>query len=108
MVNFLLGQQSGYTKYPCFLCYWDSRDKVNHWTKTDWPVSDRLTVGKKNVIADQLVSCDKIVFPPLHIILGLMKHFIKALGKDRDCQYICKGFRSMSNEKLKAGLYDGP
>ena len=25
MVCFLLGQQSGYTKYPCFLCKWDSR-----------------------------------------------------------------------------------
>ena len=23
MVNFLLGQQSGNTKYPCFLCLWD-------------------------------------------------------------------------------------
>ncbi|XP_071748054.1 uncharacterized protein [Lepeophtheirus salmonis] len=26
MVNFLLGQQEVYTKYPCVLCYWDSRD----------------------------------------------------------------------------------
>ena len=25
MVNFLLGQQGGHIKYPCFLCYWDSR-----------------------------------------------------------------------------------
>ena len=25
MVNFLLGQQSGLTKYPCFLCMWDSK-----------------------------------------------------------------------------------
>ena len=25
MVNFLLGQQSGCTKFPCFLCIWDSR-----------------------------------------------------------------------------------
>ena len=27
MVNFLLGQQFGFTKYPCFLCYWDRRDR---------------------------------------------------------------------------------
>ena len=27
MVNFLLGQQSGYTKFPCFLCLWDSRTR---------------------------------------------------------------------------------
>ena len=30
MVNFLLGQQNRYTKFPCFLCYWDSRDKAIH------------------------------------------------------------------------------
>ena len=30
MVNFHLGQQGGYTKYPCFLCYWDSRADKDH------------------------------------------------------------------------------
>ena len=56
-----------------------------------------------------LVPCDKIVFPPLHIKLGLMKQFVKALDKDGDCfQYICKSFPSLSNEKLKAGMFDGP
>ena len=38
-----------------------------------------------------------------------MKLFVKALGKDGDCfQYICKSFPSPSNEKLKAGIFDGP
>ena len=72
MINFLLGQQSGYTKYPCFLCYWDSKDKTNHWTKKDWPVRDRLNFGEKNIIAEQLPR-DKILVPPWHIKLGLMK-----------------------------------
>ena len=31
MVNFLLSQQGGYTKYPCFLFYWDSRADKDHW-----------------------------------------------------------------------------
>ena len=26
----LLGQQGSYTKYPCFLCLWDSRSKTKH------------------------------------------------------------------------------
>ena len=29
MVNVLLGQQSGYMKYSCCLCYLDSRDEAN-------------------------------------------------------------------------------
>jgi hypothetical protein len=26
----LLGQQAGYTKYPCFMCEWDSRARSQH------------------------------------------------------------------------------
>jgi hypothetical protein len=28
----LLGQQGGNTKFPCFLCEWDSRARDKHWT----------------------------------------------------------------------------
>ena len=31
VLSILLGQQGGYTKYPCFLCLWDSRAKNEHW-----------------------------------------------------------------------------
>ena len=49
------------------------------------------------------------MFPSLHIKLGLVKQFVKALDKGGDCfQYICKSFPSLSNEKLKAGIFDGP
>ena len=34
MVCFLLGQQRGYTKYPCFLCMWDSRAREKLWVET--------------------------------------------------------------------------
>src|SRR6187551_3881335 len=50
MVNFLLGQQSGYTKYPCFICMWDSRAKHQHWEKLNWPPRDTLTVGASNIV----------------------------------------------------------
>ena len=33
MTTILLGQQSGYTKYSCYLCLWNSRDKPNHYIK---------------------------------------------------------------------------
>lgn len=40
MANFLLCQQSGYTKYPCFLCLWDSRAKHEHWSRSEWPLRE--------------------------------------------------------------------
>jgi hypothetical protein len=50
MVNFLLGQQSGYTTYPCFLCLRDSRAKHEHWARKDWPPREYMVVGGKNII----------------------------------------------------------
>lgn len=32
MINLIVGLQSGNTKYPCFLCLWDSRARDKHWT----------------------------------------------------------------------------
>lgn len=42
MVNFLLGQQGGYTKYPGFQCLWDSRAKDKHWEQKLWPVKKKF------------------------------------------------------------------
>lgn len=56
MVNFLLGHQSGYAKYPCFLCLWDSRDKTHLWVRKDWLQRENMDVGEKNVINDALVE----------------------------------------------------
>ncbi|GFX14265.1 protein GVQW3 [Trichonephila clavipes] len=67
MVNFILGQQGGYTKFPYFMCLWDSHDKQHHWSQKVWAVREELKVGTKNVINTPLVSRDRIILPPLHI-----------------------------------------
>ena len=85
MVNFLPGQRSGYTKYPCFLCLWDSRARDQHWKKKNWPKPSSLQVGSDNVVNTPLVDPGRIIFPPLHIKLGLMEQFVKALNKDGSC-----------------------
>lgn len=109
MVNFLLGQQSGYTKYTCFLCLWDSRDKQNHWVKKEWPKRENMVVGEKNIIHAPLVGREKIIFPPLHVKLGLKKQFVKALDTNESCfAYIGRKMPQISTEKLKAGIFDGP
>ena len=63
----------------------------------------------KNIINEPLVSQDRIILPPLHIKLGLMKQFVKALDKHGDCfNYIVKKFPSLSMKKMKAGIFLGP
>ena len=105
----ILGQQSGFTKYPCFLCEWDSRNRAQHWVQKEWPKRKSLEVGNKNVINESLINRDKILLPPLHIKLGLMKQFVRALDRKGECfQYISRKFPEISDSKLEAGIFDGP
>lgn len=59
VISMLLGQQSGYTKYPCFLCEWDSRDRKQHYIKKEWQVRKTLEVGTKNIERVSLIDPKK-------------------------------------------------
>ncbi|GBM42516.1 hypothetical protein AVEN_80027-1 [Araneus ventricosus] len=108
MLTMLLGQQAVYTKYPCFLCLWDSRARDIHWTKTDWSLQGALTSGE-NVINTALIPPEKVLLLLLHIKLGLMKQFIKSLFKDGECfRYQCSKFPKLSEAKMKEGVFTGP
>jgi len=68
-----------------------------------------MVVGGQNVINGTLVARDRIILPPLHIKLGLMKQFVKALNEDGLCiEYIAHKLPGRTIEKLKAGIFDGP
>ena len=109
IITLLLGQQSGYTKFSCFFCEWDSRDRNLHCVQKEWPSRNTLNVGEKNVIRPSLVDRDKVLLPPLHIKLGLMKQFVKALSNDGACfKLLCQKFPSLSEAKLKEGIFTGP
>ena len=109
VISILLGQQSGFTKYPCFLCLWDSRARQEHWVRDIWPKRENFRVGEMNILHVPLVNPSKVLLPPLHIKLGLMKQFVKALDKEGDCfKYLCRTFPALSSEKLRAGIFDGP
>src|SRR5678815_4490570 len=73
MVNILLGQQAGFIKYPCFLCYWE------------WPPRETLTPGDRNIVREPLVQRENIILPSTHKKLGLIKQFVKELDNDVEC-----------------------
>jgi hypothetical protein len=71
------------------------------------PKGSKLQPGSKNVSNVSLVDREKILLPPLHIKLGMMKQFIKALDRNSPCfQYLCTRFSS-SHAKIR-GIFDGP
>ncbi|GBL83722.1 hypothetical protein AVEN_132634-1 [Araneus ventricosus] len=78
-----------------------------HYIKKVWPKRQFVIPGVKNEEKEPLVASEKILLPPLHIKLVLMKNFVKAM----DCggngfQYLClkfpKAYKTMGcNMSLK-------
>ena len=82
MIALLMALQLGYTKFCCFLCEWDSRDKKHHYIKKEWPKSESITPGQKNIVHPSLVNSDMIILSSINIKLGIFKNFVKALDKN--------------------------
>ena len=91
------------------LCYWGSRANEEHWVRKEWSPRNTIKLGGKNIVNNPWVDRKNIILPPLHIKLGLMKQFFKALDCSGDSfGYICSTFPGLSYEKKKAGIFDGP
>lgn len=109
VLTILLGMQGGYTKYPCFLCLWDSRADSVHYRQREWPQRTEFVPGRHNVKTLPLVPPEKVLLPPLHIKLGLMKNFVKSLAKDGEgFKYLSNKFPLVSDAKVQAGIFVGP
>lgn len=65
-----------------------------------------------NVLKKNLVDQLAIIFPPLHIMLGLMSQFIKAVvklgGNNRPIERLHKMFPKLTVAKINAGVFIGP
>ena len=57
----------------------------------------------KNIQDNLLVNLDKVSMPLLHIKIGLMKNFVKAMDKhySNGFEFPCKKFCKLSQAKLK-------
>lgn len=116
VVAMLCGLQGGYTKHMCFLCNWDSRFKGNQYKNHSWEDRKNNTLGQKNITKEALVPRENILMPLLHIKLGVVKNFIKAVvglqkqkkNPDHALEVLnflrCQVFQEkISVEKLKEG-----
>ena len=63
VVALLIRMQLGYTKYCCYLCEWDSRDKKNRYINKLWPKRTSLTPGEKTVVSPPLVLPENLICP---------------------------------------------
>jgi hypothetical protein len=64
---------------------------------------------EKHFVNSPLVLSEKSYLPPLHIKLGIMKHFVKDMDKTgRGFEYLGNKLLNVSNAKFKSGIFIGP
>lgn len=68
----------------------------------DWPQQTEFAVDRNNVKWKPLVDPQKVLMPPLHITLGLMKQFVTGLDKESAAfRYLHNFFPKLSETKVK-------
>ncbi|UYV63393.1 hypothetical protein LAZ67_2003945 [Cordylochernes scorpioides] len=65
--------------------------------------------GYKNIANLPLIDSENIYLPPLHIKLGLMKNFVKAMDRNASgFAYLKQKISSISEAMIKEGIFVGP
>ena len=109
VIGLLMGMQAGFTKYCCFLCLWYSRAVSQHYKQKYWGSRSTFVPGEHSLKENPLVDLNKVLLSLLHITLGLMKNFEKALHKNGAAfQQLSTVFPGFSAAKLKEGIFVGP
>lgn len=104
IVAILSGLKGGYAKNQCLLCDWEGRRKDLHYTDHKWNQRYVFIPGEKCIIHPPLIESDNIILPPLHIKLGLVRNFVRALDKEGDSFGLLREiFPRLSADKINAG-----
>lgn len=99
------GLKGGYAQYQCFICEFEGRKDVLHYIGHKWKLRQDSVKGEISVVNDPLVPKDKIILPPLHIKLGIVRNFIVSLKltEGSDLFKILKDILKTSSQKTIAG-----
>lgn len=106
VVALLTGLKKGFSKHQCFLCNWEGRAKDRHYTEEKWAPRIVYQIGTDSIDHMPLVQPSKVILPPLHIKLGLIRNFIRALDQTGGAfQYLHTVFPDVSAAKIQAGTF---
>ena len=85
------------------------QSSVSSLLKKGFACQKSLEPGIMNVENQPLVEPSKVLLPSIHLKLGLMKDFVKAMNQE-EAAFIClwETFPRLSEAKLKKGVFIGP
>ena len=86
---------------------WDSRARSDHYIVKQWLAGSLTQLKQHNVTHLPLIPHEKIILPPLHIILCLFKQSAKALNEESSFNFFRKSLPSIFYVKIKEGIFVG-
>lgn len=104
IVSLLTGVKGGYSKQQCFLCLWEGRLRHLHYTDHRWKPRVTYQLGIDSIDHMPLVPASKIILPPLHIKLGLVRNLVRAIKSNNDAFELLKAiFPRLTAAKVDNG-----
>ena len=62
VIAMLTGLQPGYTKFCCFLWFWDLRARTEHYVRKHWAAISEMKLSKENITSSKNHFCKVIKF----------------------------------------------
>ena len=87
-----------------------SRATAQHYKTKEWLSGNWCVSGMKSVQPAPLLNSDEVLVLPLHIKLGSVKNFLKAMAKQNSNGFVflSKKFPKLSQVKMKEGVFVDP
>lgn len=105
VVGLLIGLKKGYPTNQCFMCLWEGRDNASNYCGMKCAPRITYQIGKQSIDHMPLVDPQKVILPPLHLKLGLVRNFTVAMDRDSEgFKYLLKFFKGeLSPRKIENG-----
>lgn len=109
IIGILMGLKQGYAKHQCFLCLWEGRKDKWHYDFTHkWDPRPGIDINEKisQIQLPLVKDRTKILLPPLHIKLGMVRNFTKKLPRNGEAyKFLVQfmGARKLSESKVENG-----
>ena len=102
------GTYAGFFFFFFCFCFWGHQPTERHDTVNDRPAREDFIPRKHNVKDTLLLNLEKVLLPSLHVKLGIMKNFVKALDRNGEgFLYLCSKFPNLSDARDKREVFVG-
>jgi hypothetical protein len=88
---------------------WDSQAREKHYIVKEWAAREDFIPSKHSITEVPIPNPRKMMLPPPHINLGLMKNSVKVVDKSVEVfLHWSRKLPNLSSRKVKRGIFVGP